>query len=277
MKHLKSSLGDLRKLFEGNVNVRHLTEPCASFDGLRLADEVRSFMDPPRDYDVVGVRKDGLIKGYVNRVDLGTGVLDDYIIPFEPEFLLDESANLLDALSVLRKTPHVYVKVMGQVFGIVTKGDLQKAPVRMWLFGLISFIEMQFLRLIRDVWPEESWTKSEMISPDRLEKAREMLVDRQRRNEAIDLADCLQFGDKITIVLKNKRLRETLGFENKSQGETILKKLRNLRDELAHAQDILTGRWPELFDLAVGAENILERAEGIDVDLARNLCAPPVD
>jgi len=145
-----------------------------------------------------------------------------------------------------------------------------------WLFGLISLIEVQFLRLIRDGWPEESWIKPEMISPDRLEKALEMLAERQRRNEAIDLTDCLQFGDKTTIVLKNRRLRVAWGSENPHR-ETGLKNLRNLRDELAHAQDIRAGRWSELFDFAVGAENILERLEGIDADLARVLCAPPAD
>ncbi len=82
-------------------------------------------MDPPCDYDVEGVRQDGLNKGYVKRADLGPGFLDDYLNPFEPELLLDESVSLLGALSVLRKTPHVYVKVMGQVSGIVTKGDLE--------------------------------------------------------------------------------------------------------------------------------------------------------
>ena len=84
-----------------------------------------SFNDPPRGYDVVGVRKDGRIKGYVKRADLELGFLDDYFNSFEPELLLDESASLLGALSALRKTPHEYVKVMGQVSDIVTKGDLQ--------------------------------------------------------------------------------------------------------------------------------------------------------
>ncbi len=66
-----------------------------------------------------------------------------------------------------------------------------------------------------------------------------MLAERQRRNEAFDLTDCLQFGDKTTIVLKNKRLRVALGFEKKPHRENGLKNLRNLRDELAHAQESL--------------------------------------
>jgi hypothetical protein len=224
-------------------------------------------INPSHDYDVVGVRRNGLIGGYVNREDLGPGVLDDYFKPFEPSLILDESANILDALRLLRKPPsRVYVEIMGRVAGIVTKGDLQKAPVRMWLFGLISLIEMQFLRLIRDGWPDGSWTN--LISPCRLDKARDMLAQRQSRNEAIDLADCLQFADKKTVVLKNQKLCKELGFESKNCGEDVLEKLRTLRDDLSHAGDILAGRWPELVDLAVAAEKILERAEGIDADLA---------
>lgn len=274
MKHLKSSLSDLRRIFEENITVRYLAPPFVSFDESRAADEVRTFMDPPRDYDVVGVRKDGLIEGYVNREDLGPGVLNEYLKPFEPDLLLDESANIRDALRLLCEPPHrVYVQVLDRVSGIVTKGDLQKLPVRMWLFGLISLIEMQFLRLIRDGWPDGSWAKPEMISTERLGKAGEMLADRKHRNEWIDLADCLQFGDKRDIVLEKDKLRTELGFKSKKSGEKILKQLENLRDNLDHAQDILDGRWRELFDLVVAAEDILDRAEKIDAETAKKLCA----
>jgi len=218
MKHLKSSLSDLRRIFEENITVRHLAPPFVSFDDSRAANEVRTFMDPPRDYDVVGVRKDGLIEGYVNREDLGPGVLNDYLKPFEPDLLLDESANIREALRLLGEPPHrVYVQVLDRVSGIVTKGDLQKLPVRMWLFGLISLIEMQILRLIRDGWPDESWKK--LISPEqRLVNAQKMLDNRQNRNERIDLADCLQFCDKRDIVLENDKLRKELGFKSKRSG-----------------------------------------------------------
>ncbi|MEE9550496.1 MAG: hypothetical protein V3W08_08875 [Candidatus Binatia bacterium] len=114
MKHLKSSLSDLRRIFEENFTVRYLAPPFVSFDDSRAADKVRTFMEPPRDYDVVGVRKDGLIEGYVNREDLGPGVLNDYLKPFEPSLLLDESANIRDALRLLCEPPHrVYVQVSG--------------------------------------------------------------------------------------------------------------------------------------------------------------------
>jgi len=37
---------------------------------------------------------------------------------------------------------------------------------------------------------------------------------------------------------------------SKKEGEKILKALENLRNELAHAQDIIKARWPELVTLA---------------------------
>lgn len=277
MKHLKSSISDLRRIFEENITVRYLAQPFVFFDESCAAAEVRTFMDPPRDYDVVGVRKDGLIEGYVNREDLGPGVLNDYLKPFEPDLLLDESASIRDALRLLCEPPHrVYVQVIDRVSGIVTKGDLQKLPVRMWLFGLISLIEMQFLRLIRGGWPDESW--KELISPDqRLVDAQKMLDNRQSRNEKIDLADCLQFCDKREIVLENDKLRTELGFKSKGSGEKTLTQLENLRNNLDHAQDILEGSWRELFNLVVAAEDILDRAERIDEETAKKLCTPTAE
>lgn len=274
MKHLKSSLSDLRRIFEENFTVRHLAQAFVSFDDSRAADDVHTFMNK-RDYDVVGVRKDGLIEGYVNREGLVTGVLNDYLKPFEPDLFRDESVNIRVALRLLCEQPHrVYVQVLGRVSGIVTKGDLQKLPVRMWLFGLISLVEMQLLRLIRDGWPDESWKK--LISPKRLADAQKLLNDRQSRNERIDLADCLQFCDKRDIVLENDKLRTELGV-SKESGEKTLRQLENLRNNLAHAQDILDGRWGELFNLVVAAENLLDNAEKIDAETAKKLCAPTAE
>jgi hypothetical protein len=52
-----------------------------------------------------------------------------------------------------------------------------------------------------------------------------------------------------------------LGFNSKSQADKQLQELEHLRNELAHAQDIVTGRWPDLVRLASSAEHLLERCE----------------
>ncbi len=146
-----------------------------------------------------------------------------------------------------------------QVWGIITRGDLQKAPVRMWLFGLISLLEMNFLRLIRLKFLEDSWKS--LLKSTRLKHAQYILDDRRRRNEAIDLADCLEFGDKARILSKTEAIRSALGVPSEKEMSQLLQKLENLRNELAHSQDIITGKWPEVVELAEAAEELLIKCE----------------
>jgi hypothetical protein len=216
-----------------------------------------------KDFDVVGVRQNGAVIGYVHRADLRKGTLEQYTKPFDEQLLVEDWSPLLAVLELLVGSPQVFIVFMGEVSGIITKGDLQKAPVRMWLFVVLSLLEMQFLRLIRASFPKDTW--KEFISENRLAKAEEMLQDRKRRNETIDLADCLQFCDKRTIVLGSDTLRRALGFSSKDEGEELLKAFEHLRNELAHAQDIVTGRWPQLVTLAKKAEDLLEACEALNL------------
>ena len=94
----------------------------------------------------------------------------------------------------LNDRPRLFVNVLGQVGGIVTKTDLQKPPVRMWLFGMITIIEMGLTRLIEDGLSRWAWR--ECLSEARLQKAEALLEERKRRNQDLDLLDCLQFSDR---------------------------------------------------------------------------------
>ena len=265
MKHLKSSLRDLCQVFDRSVSVRYIAASFVSFDAQRQTSDVWAFMEA-KDFDIVGVRQNGSVVGYVHRADLREGTLEQYVRPIDEQFLLDDWSPMLVALELLARFPHVFVVVMGEICGIIVKGDLQKAPVRMWLFGVLSLLEMQFLRLIRTAYPQDTWKG--LISENRLAKVEILLQERKHRNEAIDLADCLQFADKRTIVLKSESLRHALGFPSKDKGEELLKALEHLRDELAHAQDIITGRWPQLVEFAQTAEQLLAACEALEPETA---------
>ncbi|HAR97044.1 MAG TPA: hypothetical protein DCR97_13955 [Deltaproteobacteria bacterium] len=264
MKHLKSSYKDLREFFDRMVSVRYIAEPLASFDSQAACNEVLTFMKN-HDYDVVGIRREGSVVGYVKQSGLKNRNISQHLIPFSTADLLDDSAPLISAFSRMRQSPQIFVRVFGQVGGIVTRGDFQKAPVRMWLFGLISLLEMQLLRLIREAYPEESW--KQLIASKRLNFAERILTKRRKRNEAIDLADCLQFCDKRDIVLKSAQLRRGSGFASEKECEDILKELEEVRNNLAHAQDIIKGFWPQIINLTENAEALLRQCE-------ETTCAP---
>lgn len=259
MKYLKSSLQNLREIFGRSVTVKEIAEPFASFDINHPADKIRRFMDE-KDYDVVGVMKNRIIVGYVNRTEIDGKNLKDCCVLFEQENTLPETTPLIDVFKVLANSPRVFVTFLGRVGGIITRGDLQKIPVRIYLFGLISLIEMQLLRIIKERYPDDSWKS--LIAAERLDKAEEMRSERKQRNEDIGLTECLQFTDKGNIVSKNNELFNLVWPKSKRSYNRFLKKLRELRDELAHAQYITTyGEWPDFVNLIEEAQEFLSNCE----------------
>jgi hypothetical protein len=216
------------------------------------------------DFDVMGIIQEGVTDGYVERSLLGTGPCRNYQRIFHPSELIAESTPLMDLLPILRDLPRVFVLYRNRVSGIVTQGDLQKSPVRMLLFGLLTLLEMLLLRLVQTHYPRDSWLK--YLKSVRLESAKKLQAERQARNEAIELADCLQFCDKRELVLRCLEIRRHLGFKSKEIGERVLKSAENLRNKLAHAQDIVSGSsWSRVITLIKRVEALLERGEEIEI------------
>ena len=75
MKQLKSSLPELRALFERSITIRDIAEPLVSFDAEHPVLHIDCVMEE-EDYDIVGSRQDGLVTGYARRVDLLGGNLE---------------------------------------------------------------------------------------------------------------------------------------------------------------------------------------------------------
>ena len=252
----------MRTLFTRSVTARHLAEPLVSFDATSDASATRSFMER-RDFDVVGVRVDGTTLGYVRRQELDVGTLEQYRHAFDDfRDIVHEHDTLTTVLERLVGQPTVFVRMMGQVSGIITKGDLQKAPVRMWLFGLVSLLEMHMLRIIRARYVGDAWVG--LLSRRRVANAQKILAERLRRNEAIDLADCLQLSDKAMIVASQPSLRAELGLGGKKATARLFREITALRNQLAHAHDIVSGNWPNLAGVARAAEALVEAAERAD-------------
>jgi CBS domain-containing protein len=250
-----ASLQSLRRVFRHSFSVHDITEPLVSCEQFAEAREVRAFMER-RKFEVVGVRKEGLVIGYVERSALGDGLCSEYVQPFSDEEVILDTASLADVVLGLRDSARLFVSVFGRVGGIVTRSDLQKAPVRMWLFGMVTIIEMRLTRMIEHAAPEEDWRR--YLSEARLQKAEELLAERARRNQDLGLIDCLQFSDKCQIVARNETLRSLTRFASRRKVEEAAKKLERLRNNLAHAQDILATNWDAVVELSDNLDDLLE-------------------
>jgi hypothetical protein len=258
MKHLKSSLSDLRHFFSHTITVRDIAEPLASFDADQEGKDVRAVLEK-RNFDVAGVRHEGITVGFVRRTEIADGKLRRSMHDFADGSIVPDTAPLSVVFGSLGGHDPAFVTILGKVGAIVSRGDLQKAPVRMWLFSLVSLIEMQLVRLIRDHHPNDSWLP--FVSPARVESAGRRHRDRQKRNEETQLIDCLQLCDKRDIMVKSTLLRQAVALGPKDDARNLLIEVEELRNDLAHANDIIRGRWPGMIDLVARMEALLGAME----------------
>jgi hypothetical protein len=254
---IRYSLADLRGIFDVRITASDIAEPLESFAHDQEASEVREILEA-KVFDVAGVKKNGRVSGYVERPDLSHGSVGERARSFDLSMIVTETTGLSKLLTRLRDVPQLFVLDSYHVRRIVTRSDLQKAPVRLFLFGMITLIEMHFLRMIRDHFENDSWKSK---ARDYVEEAERIFESRRSRDQAIDLAECLTFTGKVTVVTNTKQLCRRIGFDSKESAHACLQRLVDLRNALAHGRDILLGLWPEIIDIVEEAERILDKCE----------------
>jgi len=203
--------------------------------------QVVSLMD---EYNIsaIGIRREGLVAGFVTREE------PLRVHDFRGDQLVDENAGFAAVILALTRHNMCFVKILGQVTGIIARDDIQHTFVRMWLFGIITMLEMQSTPLIEQLWPDGDWVK--LVPEKRLAKANDLLIERQRRNQHPTLLDCLQFSDKMQILIENQEILDDLGFLSKRVAKKVCKDLESLRNNLAHAQDIVTHDFTQIARMA---------------------------
>lgn len=259
MKYLRSSLTELRRLFEQSISIKEIAEPLVSFDSSHDSLDVKRFM-MRKQFDIIGVRENGITVGYARLQALSLGKLSAHKIAFEPA---DEVLDSDPMITVFEKLPDrscLFVRTLGHIGGIVTRGDLQKTPVRMWIFGLISLLEMQMLRVIRTRFPSNEW--SDYLSDNRFEKLKALYEEQRKKNEELALADCLQLADKLFIARKVKSILVSIDLDD-GRARKLFPKIVHLRNLVSHTQDILTHNWPDMATVLLGAEEVLRKLESI--------------
>jgi hypothetical protein len=251
---MNTSYYDVHKTFLRGLAARDIAEPLPSFDAATPAAQARHSLLLRR-HAVAGVRQDGYVSGYIEYQDLGEGACGDTMRGFDEDTLIPDSASITEVVLKLDRFPRLFVRSLGTVAGLITRADLQDPPVRMWLFGMITVLEMRFLQLIESEFSDDGWMR--YISPARLEKARELQAERQRRGQDAHLLDCLQFSDKAQIVVRDEALRSKAGIVSRHRGDEVIKNLERLRNDLAHTQDIIAFDWQTIVAIVENLERLV--------------------
>lgn len=222
---------------------RDIAERLLSFDSFTSVDRVNTAFNYHKQ-SVASIRINGQVQGYIKQQDLKGEVCGDSMRFYTLDQVIRGTANLSDVIHILTRHDFCFVNILGEVTGVITRDDINKPQVRMWLFGLVTMIETALTELIDKTYPAESW--KQVISKGRLEKTQAMWHERQRRNHHCQLIDCLQFSDKAGIVITDKNALSVLGFKTGKQAKKVIKEMESLRNHLAHAQDIVAHDWPQI-------------------------------
>ncbi len=233
----------IQRLFNEMATARDLAEPLHSFDWNTAPETLLSCMEE-RHLHVVGIRRNGLVEGYLRRTDLLEGMQKPVLRRFSPDQVVNGDATMPEVVEVLTRHDQCFVTLLGAVGGIITRAEMEKPVVRMWLFGMMTMLEMRLVEMIENRWPNESWVK--LLSKGRLEKARQLLAERRRRGQEVSLLDCLQFSDKGHLVIRDPDYFRKLSLNSKSEAKEGIRALESLRNNLAHSQPITTSDWPQI-------------------------------
>lgn len=242
-----------RRMFTELFTAGDIAEPLLSFDAGQSCKDAKRVLDLHKQ-DVASVRINGTVQGYVRRTDLTDAECTDQIRHFTIDQIVSGNTALSDVVHVLTRHDFCFVSLLGEVTGIIQRDDINKPMVRMWLFGLVTMVEMMLVQLIEQYYPNESWQAS--VAEGRLVKAKTFQAERLRRNQHCTLIECLQFSDKGQILLGHPHAMERLGYESKSTAKRAIRDLESLRNNLSHAQDIVTHDWAQIARLAQRMEEI---------------------
>lgn len=269
-------LEELRELFAAGIQARAILEPLQCCPADAPASEMREALER-RGFDVAGVQEKlgGPVIGYVEKQQLQRERVSEHLLQLHAEHLVSDSTPINELLVALRSKERQFVVIGAGVKGIVTRADLNKPPVRIYLFALVSLLEMHLRFWVRAMYPSESW--QEKLDEKRLEAAQKLQKLRVQRNAHISLLACLQFGDLRDLVLEAEEARITLGFGSKNKGKELLEHAEDLRNRLAHSQeDLVEGKsWEQLIDLVEAVDAAVSSSDEAVEKRARTAANDP--
>lgn len=240
MKHLKNTVADLKTLFDERITADTVAEEFEVWDASRAAEQARDELIR-REFDIVGVHEGARCIGYVRREELIRGRLVDHVRPLTELTMVAADTGLRHVVEKVFAERRVVVQPAEGPLGIITRGDMNKAPVRMWLFSLVTLLEMQMLRVIRSMPQAETFCQSR-LPPKRLNEVLRMHEIRVKNSSETDLLDCLLFSDKVTLLAyasqdANRVRKIGVGFS--PMDIDSLREVERLRNDVAHGSDLL--------------------------------------
>ena len=247
---------NFKRVFNDLFSAKDIAEPLLSFDAEKKCSEISESLDV-FEQGVASVRIHGKVQGYLLKEDCfdkSNDACSEVIRHFTVDQVVKGDALLTDVIYVLSRHDYCFVQLLGDVVGFIDREHIDNPMVRMWLFGLITLTEMRVTTMVEEFFPGDKW--HDLVSATRLHKAQELQKERLRRNQHCELIDCLQLSDKAQILIQHQPTFEALDFRSKKAARKAIKELEQLRNNLAHAQQIATNNWEQIIRMTQRVDEV---------------------
>ncbi len=167
--------------------------------------------------------------------------------PLTGRWLVSRDTSIPDLLQLFLESgqPGFLVWQRQDVVGLVTPADLNKLPVRVYLYFLIGEVELALTLQIRSHFAGVPGQALQMLSAKRRREIEEQIAGLTAQNIGVDPVELLRLSDVINIAAKHEPLRRQLGFSSRGAVETALGGLNDLRNRTMHPVRPLLAQVPE--------------------------------
>lgn len=241
---MNKSIIQLKRLFEETITTLSIAEPLDIQTSLTYKDYAHR-----NNFDTVVFKKD--VSGELHCWDRKKSIKP---APVKHADIVTDSTPLLDVVRLLVEKGRLFVFERNEIRYIVTMSDLEKMPVRIWLFGIISLTEMELKALIGSHCTDDEAISK--LSPGRREKVEALYNIKAKSNIEIRHIDCLQYCDIETLLKKTPGILARFSKIYKSSDFYILSEAEKLRNVIAHSQKIEM-EWDKIIKITVLLEDLL--------------------
>lgn len=201
-----------------------------------VSDDAKTVLEDSRfsDFTCIPLREslDGPVVGVLERPQTREQETSDpRIHPLDGSMLISAGASLAELIPLLEKSSYRLVVNTKGAEGIVTRSDLQKLPVRLYVFALITHLETVMAKIIKQKTPNDQEWRTH-LSDGRLERLEKKRKELQSDNSDLPLLELTDFCDKRDILME--LLRSHQGFSRR-RFEKDLKAIEDLRNSIAHS------------------------------------------
>jgi hypothetical protein len=188
-------------------------------------------------YDQTLVRESNEdVSHYVLREKLRAGPVRLHSSKIEISQVTHASTPVLDVAPAVVSKGFLFVSAHRGVWGVITRADLQKVPVRVAIFGLLTSLELGMRDTV--VRHAKNSDPLHLISAPRRAAAMALHAERVKRRQELRKIDCCQLADLGTMASRLELHESVFHSTSKGRFAKDFKRVSDLRNSIAHGNNL---------------------------------------